>query len=144
MQPNVIDLGSAMMLTFTAPDGSLVTVDGARVIRARRTVAGEHSGENGDARTRIDWVIMSLVKEPIDQVASSIKAELPSFTALTTKDGSRIWFNAKQAVGPLPITPHQEEGGVRSSIKIMNYRQYVTETHNEVREVIRTAGGNPI
>ena len=132
------------MLTFTAPDGSLVTVDGARVVRARRTVAGEHSGENEDARTRIDWAIMSLVKEPIDEVATLVGGELPSFTALTGRDGSKIWFNAKKAVGPLPLTPHQEEGGVRSSIRIMNYRQYVTETPDEVRAVIRAAGGNPV
>ena len=132
------------MLTLTAPDGSPITVDGTLVVRARRTVVGEHHGENSEARTRIDWAIMSLVKEPIEQAAALVKAELPSFTALTAQDGSRIWFNAKKAVGPLPITPNQREGGARSSIKIMNYRQYVTETPDQVREVIRTAGGRPV
>lgn len=128
------------MITLTAPDDSQVTIDGRLVARARRTV----SGENADARTRVDWAIMSLVKEPLDDVAARVKAELPSFTALTSRDGSRIWFNAKAAVGPLPITASQRTGGVKSSIKIMNYRQYVTETPAEVRQVLADAGGTPL
>jgi hypothetical protein len=132
------------MAKFTAPDGSSLTVDGTRVIRARRTIAGERGDENGDARTRIDWAIMSLLLEPVDQVAALVKAELPSFTALTSRDGSKIWFNAKAAVGPLPLTPNREVGNVRSSIKIMNYRQYVTETPDEVRAVLEAAGGKPV
>ena len=128
------------MITLTAPDDSQVTIDGRLVARARRTV----SGENADARTRVDWAIMSLVKEPLDDVAARVKAELPSFTALTSRDGSRIWFNAKAAVGPLAITASQRTGGVKSSIKIMNYRQYVTETPAEVRQVLADAGGTPL
>ena len=132
------------MLSFTAPNGSAVTVDGSLVVRARRTVSGEYGDENGDARTRIDWAVMSLVTEPIDEVAAAVKGELPSFTALTGRDGTKIWFDAKRAVGPLPVTPHQAEGGIRSSIKLMSYRQYVTESEDEVRAVIRDAGGSPL
>jgi hypothetical protein len=132
------------LITLTAPDDSQVTIDGRLVARARRTVSGEHGGENGDAKTRVDWAIMSLVKEPLDDVAARVKTELPSFTAITSRDGSRIWFNAKAAVGPLPITASQRTGGVKSSIKIMNYRQYVTETPAEVRQVLADAGGTPL
>jgi hypothetical protein len=132
------------MINLTAPDDSRIAVDGQRVVRARRTVSGEYGEEIEDAKTRIDWTMMSLVKEPVDDVAFLIRRELPSFTALTARDGSRIWFDAKQAVGPLPITRSQRTGGVKSSIKIMNYRQYVTETPDEVRNVIRAAGGNTL
>jgi hypothetical protein len=129
------------MLTFTAPDDSKVTIDPVRVVRARRTV----SGENRDgANTRIDWVEVQFVQEPIEDVAAQIKNAVQEFTAVTSKDGSRIWFNAKQAVGPLTITPSQAVDGVRSSLKIMGYKQFVTETPDEVRAIISAAGGSPV
>jgi hypothetical protein len=128
------------MIKLTAPDGSAVKIQGKRVVRARRTV----SGESSNASTRIDWAIMSLVQEPIDRVAPLIRKELESFTSLTTRDGSKIWFDAKQALGPLPLTPSQSDGVVRSSIKLMSYRQYVTETPRQVRGVLKKAGGDPI
>jgi hypothetical protein len=128
------------MITLTAPDGSSVKIDEKRVVRARRTI----SGESSNASTRIDWVMMNLVQEPIDKVAPLIRKKLESFTSLTSRDGSKIWFDAKQAVGPLPLTPSQDDGVVKSSIKLMNYRQYVTEDPAEVRSVLKKAGGNPL
>ena len=128
------------MVQFTAPDGSKVTIDPSKVIRIRPTVYGE----NADARTRIDWAIMSLVKESIDDVVPLIKATLKSLAVLSSLDGRKIWFEAKQAVGPLPVTPTQKNYGFNSSIKIMGYRQYVTETPDQVRDVIKSAGGDPV
>ncbi|WP_161855542.1 hypothetical protein [Bradyrhizobium sp. CCBAU 051011] len=87
---------------------------------------------------------MQLVLEPIDRVASLVKTGLSPFTSLTTMDGSKIWFDALGAVGPLPITAGQRKSGGKSSIKIMGYRQYVTETPAEVRQVISDAGGSPV
>lgn len=110
------------MVTLTAPDGTGVNIDAAEVIRARRTVSGERGGDNGNARTRIDWAITQLVLEPIEEVAPAIKAALPSFTCLTTTDGSKIWFDALKVSGPLPITAGQKQNSVRLSIKIMGYR----------------------
>ena len=127
------------MIKLKAPDGSKVSIDGKLVQRIRRTV----SGENADAQTRIDWAIMSLVKEPVDQVVPLVKGELPSLAVLTALEDRKVWFNAKQAVGPLPIRPSQEQAGFKSSIKIMGYRQYVIETPSDVRAVIRAAGGEP-
>ncbi|WP_316176323.1 hypothetical protein [Bradyrhizobium sp. SZCCHNRI1073] len=131
------------MVTLTAPDGSRVEINAADVIRARRTVSGERDDENGNAQTRIDWAITQLVVERIDEVAPVIKQALPSFTCLTTTDGSKIWFDALKVSGPLPVTPSQKQNGVRSSIRLMGYRQYVTETPEEVRAVLRQAGGPP-
>lgn len=132
------------MLTLTAPDGSTVRIDAMRVVRVRRAISGERGGENGNAQTRVDWEEAQLVTEPVEEVAPLVKADLPSFTSLTTSDGSKIWFDAQKAVGPLPVTPSQRQGGVKSSIKIMGYRQYVTETPAEVHDVIEQAGGSPV
>lgn len=132
------------MIKLTAPDGSTVKIDAASVVRARRTISGERGGDNGNAQTRVDWAIMQLVVEPIEKVAAIIQADLASFTNLTTTDGSKIWFDAKKAAGPIPITPSQRQGGVKSSIKIMGYRQFVTETPSKVHDVIEAAGGTPV
>jgi hypothetical protein len=131
------------MLTLTAPDGSAARIDATRVVRARRTISGERGGDNKNAKTRVDWEETQPVTEPIDEVAALVKSGLPSFTCLTTSDGSKIWFDAMRAVGPLSITPSQRQGGVKSSIKIMGYRQFVTETPSEVHDVIVEAGGTP-
>jgi hypothetical protein len=128
------------MITLTAPDGSRVKIDGKRVLRARRTI----SGESSNASTRVDWVIMNLVQEPIDKVAPLIRKELKSFTSLTSRDGSKIWFDATKAVGPLPLTPSQNDGVVKSSIKLMGYRQFVTETPEQVRSILKKADGDPL
>src|SRR5262245_28497663 len=125
------------VIELTAPDGSRITIDGKLVQRLRETF----SGGNADANTRVDWAIMSLVQEPIEEAVSLVKAELPSLAVLSALNGRKVWFNAKQAVGPLPITRSQIDSGFKSSIKIMGYRQYVTETPNEVRAVITAAGG---
>lgn len=127
------------MITFTAPDNSSVKIDGSLVVRARRAVYGESISEG--AQTRIDWAYMQLVKEPLSEVVIAIKAELPTFDFLTGRDGSQIWFNARKAVGPMPLTDNQRIGGARSAIKIMGYRQYVTETEEEVRALLSAHGG---
>jgi len=128
------------MIKLTAPDGSAVEIDGRLVQRLRQTV----SGENSQAKTRIDWVVISFVKEQVDQAARLVKAELPSLAVLTALEDRKVWFDGKQAIGPLPITPSQQNSGFKSSIKIMGYRQYVVETPAEVRAVIRAAGGTPL
>ena len=127
------------MITLTAPNDSSVTIDGTLVIRARRAVHGESISDG--VQTRIDWVQLQLVKEPLSHVTAAISAVLPSFVYLTGRDGSQIWFNATKAVGPLTLVPHQRKGGARSAIKIMGYRQYVTETDAEVRALLSANGG---
>ena len=127
------------MITLTKPDGAPINIDPALVLRVRRTIAGERQEKK--ARTRIDWVDMQLVQEPIDEVAPLIKAVLSTFTVVTSRDGSPIWFNGKEAVGPLPLTLIQDDGIIRSAIKLMGYRQYVTETPDEVRTILGNACG---
>jgi hypothetical protein len=87
---------------------------------------------------------MSLVEELIDNVVSLVQAKLKSLTALGTLDGRKIWFDVRQAVGPHPVNPSQTSNGFSSSIKLMGYRQYVTVAPDEVRSVIKAAGGEPV
>ncbi len=44
-----------------------------------------------------------------------------ALTALTACVNEKIWFDAKQAVGPLPVIPLYQQSGFNSSIKIMGY-----------------------
>ena len=139
-QASPVKMGDSVMAKFTGPDGSKVTVDPKRVIRIRETISGENSG----SKTRIDWTMMSLVKETLSEVVPVVQAILDSLTSLTALEGKKIWFDAKQAVGPLPITDTQKKLGFNSSIKIMGYRQYVIESPAKVRAVIKSAHGDPL
>jgi hypothetical protein len=125
------------MAKFTTPDGSKVAIDEARVIRVRNAITTEQG------KTRIDWAMMTLVEEPIEEVVPIIRAKLDSLTALSDLANKKVWFDAKKAVGPLPITDIQRNSGFSSSFK-MNYVQYVVETPDQVRDVIKTAGGDPV
>lgn len=127
------------MITLTAPNGEQINIAGSLVKRARRAIAGESLREG--ARTRIDWVEMLLVREPIEMVAAAVQAELATFTRVTSRDGSKIWFNGRLATGPLILTPSQKDGIVKSAIKLLNYRQYVVETPAEVRAILEESGG---
>jgi hypothetical protein len=127
------------VIVLTCPDGSKISVDGTRVVRARRSVAGE------SANTRLDWVVTSYVMEPIDEVAGLIQAEQgQSFTCLTSRDGSKIWFNGRNAIGPIALPPGQLDGVVKSSIRVMNQVIRVCEDEGQVRQVIASAGGEPL
>lgn len=128
------------MITLTNQVGKKLKIDEKLIIRARRTVYGESK----KAKTRIDWAIKNFVLEPIDKVADLIAKKKNSFVFLTARDGDKIWFDAKKVVGPLPITESQMRFGYKSSIKLMNYRQYVVETEAQVRKTIKDAGGKPI
>lgn len=128
-----------VMFSLTAPDGSSVSIDGSLVVRARRAIDGEQLSSG--VKTRIDWVQMQLAREPLNEVIAAILDELKTFVFLTSRDGSRIWFNAAKAMGPLPLTPSQEDGVVHSSLKLMGYRQYVVESPENVRSLLKNNGG---
>jgi len=132
------------MAAFTRPDGLKVQIKATDVIRARRVIYGET--KNKDVKSRIDWGQMQLVMEPIEEVSSRIKTELEAakkhvFMCLHSRDGTPIWFNATKAVGPMPLIPMRQDGVVHSAIKLMGYRQYVTETPEQVRKLLKEYGG---
>ncbi len=128
------------MLTFTRPDGAPVKIDAVHVLRARRTI----SGEDQPGGTRIDWAETQIVRESIETVGPAIKAAHPSFTFITTHDGSKVWFDAKKVQGPLEPPPSQIAHGYLSSMKLMGYRQYARQTMQELAAIIDAAGGKPL
>lgn len=123
------------MLEFTAPDGSVALIDPATVIRIRRSLSGEHA----DAKTRVDWGIMSLVTEKPEDVAASVGETLMSLVAVTGGSGTTIWVNAKRVAGPFPPIPSMARYGYRSSITLLGYRQHLVETQEDVRERLENA-----
>ena len=123
------------MLRFTAPDGSAAEVDPVAVIRIRRTLRGEHA----DANCRIDWGVMSLVREAPDDVAAEVGETLTSLVAVTGGADTRIWVNAKRVSGPYPPIPSMAPYGYRSSITLLGYRQHLVETQAEVRRLLEAA-----
>lgn len=128
------------MATFTRTDGASLNIPGNTVQRVRRTVHGEDSIAN----TRIDAAVTSYVTESVSDVAQRVQAENANFTHLNSRDESEIWFNATKVVGPLEITERMQSYDYNSSIKLMNYRQYVVQTHEEVIAVLSEAGGSPL
>jgi hypothetical protein len=128
------------MIELTAPNNSKTLIDGTRVYRIRASLPSEGS----EVRSRIDWAILSLVKETLDKVVPLVRTELPSLTVLTALDDAKIWFDAKEAVGPLPIIPQDQASGFNSKIEIRGVTQYVIETPDQVRAVISAAGGTPL
>lgn len=120
---------------FTALNGSRLWIDGTSIYKIRASLPFE----SPVARSRIDWAIQSLVTEPLDVVVPLVQAVLPSLTALTSLDDAKIWFDAKQAVGPLPVLPRDLEAGFNSSLKIRGIMQYVVESPLEVTRVLAAA-----
>lgn len=126
------------MIRLTTPGGAPVTIDGRHVVRARRRIHGEPP----EAGTRIDKGEALFVREPIGTVAPLVQAEQPkTFVSVTSRDGSKIWFDGSKARGPVTLAAHHLDGVVRSALVLMNYRQYVTETPEQVRAIIAGAGG---
>lgn len=132
------------MIRLTALDGQGIVIDAARIIRIRRTLAGESTAENRGALTRVDWVETSLVREPLDQVVALVKAELPSLAVVTAPDGTKIWFDALRVIGPVALAPKDMIGGARSTIELGGHIQRLFETADQVRAIVRDAGGQPL
>jgi hypothetical protein len=132
------------MIMLTGLEGREIAIDAARIVRLRRTLASERTAENRGAQTRIDWDRMSLVREPLDQVIALVKTELPSLVVATAPDGTRIWFDALQAIGPVALAPKDMVGGARSTIELAGHMQRLFETVDQVRVIIRDAGGQPL
>lgn len=122
-------------MIFTAPDETRVQIDGSQVIRVRQTI----HGENEAASTRIDWLVMDLVKEPVEDVVLQIRSSLPALTHLTGGNDVPIWFDASKADGPHPVPEKIEKLGFQSLLKLGSCDQYVVEDNETVRLVLAAA-----
>lgn len=129
------------MLKFTRADGPEVEIPIDKVVRIRRSIAGE--GEP-HARSRIDWVYASFVREPPVDVAKAARAEYPKLAQLTVPDKTFVWFKAAEAIGPIGLVPSHKVEGINSSLIIGGKRQFVRETHEEVARVIDEGDGKAL
>jgi hypothetical protein len=109
-------------------------------VRIRRAWKGEGAG----AKTRIDWPQLQLVKDDPQAVASAIKPELASLRELKLPDGTPVWFNAKEARGPLRVPDYYKVDGVRSAFALGPATQYVSSTPEEVAATIKDGGGTAL
>ncbi|GAU85694.1 hypothetical protein [Bosea sp. BIWAKO-01] len=129
------------MISLTLSDGSPVQLLPRRVARIRRAVPGDGDPQ---AKTRIDCVDVLLVVELPDYVAAVVGEKLPTLAELALPDGSPVWFDAEKASGPLPLESRHQADGVASSLHISGKRQFVGSSHEDVAEVISSAGGSAL
>src|SRR4051794_9263883 len=66
-------------LTLTDPEGKPLNVDPTRVLFARG-----REEETGTAKSRIEWVTLAMVREPIDTIVPQITANVAMRTAFTS------------------------------------------------------------
>ena len=129
------------MINLTTPSGSAVQINGDRVTRIRAAFSDE---SDPPAKTRIDWVNLQFVLEEPGSVAQQVKQENRSLTQLAAPNGSPFWFDVRQAAGPIRIFPSQIPDGTHSAIFLANKTQFVSNTPQQVRDVIAAAGGSPL
>jgi hypothetical protein len=129
------------MITFTAPDGNPVNIDGTRVIRIRASIPEESTPPS---QTRIDWVNLQFILESAASVAQQVGPENQHLAKLALPNGAPVWFDAKQAVGPIRIFPDEMHPGTRSGMLLANKKQFVSNTPEEVSAAIAAAGGSPL
>ena len=123
------------MTKFTNLDGSKIDVESKYVARVRRAL----SHEDSLAKTRIDWGMMSLVKEEVEDVVRVISAELPTLIGVAVGQDDISYFNARKIPPVLPPISNMEPYGYRSSFKIMGYRQHSREDMDGLRKRVEDA-----
>ena len=128
------------MATFHAPDGQQIGIAGAAVIRLRATYPNESTA---NSQTRIDWAQLSFVTENLKASADAVKPELASLREGSLPTGKPLWFNAKQATGPIRFVAATAPG-TRSAMMLAGKRQFLSNTPEELYGVIKEAGGTPV
>lgn len=130
------------MFNLTLFSGQNVAVDGKKVVRLRPGLL--HYDPPG-TNSQVNWSTTSNVRDTTASVASLVQAEQgPSFTSLHSPEFGEVWFDAKKATGPLYVAPVDRWKGVQSSLEVGGKRQYVTETPQEVYNLIQHCGGTTV
>jgi hypothetical protein len=128
-------------IKLTLPNGSEGRLKPAELVRLRRTISSE--GQNG-AKARIDWLQTMLVRESPDEVVTLLGTSLPTLGKLAMPDGSPIWFNAREADGPMPLPPDRLKDGVRSGMILNRRMQFLSSTPEEVRAELMAKAGKAL
>jgi hypothetical protein len=134
------------MVDVTWPGGQKIQVKAETVIRIRRA-RPLIDGPNG--KSQVYWLQRDLFEEEAAWIASAVSAELavkpkpdlPALGQVSSPDNSPIWFSGAVAMGPMYVVPANRGNGANSSLMINNMRQVVTNTPEEVAEIVRKSGG---
>ncbi|RVM34248.1 hypothetical protein CN130_11020 [Sinorhizobium meliloti] len=127
------------MIKLTRSNGNSFDLDGTTVLRIRKTVA---DWDNDLGNTLVNASQNFFVMEEASAVADLVRSELPSLSLLTQPGGSPIWIDAHSAKGPMPVAPSHLTDGINSALDVGGKRQYVHETHQQVRDFIQAANGD--
>ncbi|VTZ61788.1 hypothetical protein [Sinorhizobium medicae] len=125
------------MIKLTRKSGNSFELDGATVLRIRKTRA---SADPDLGNTLINASQEFFVMEEASAVAAAVEIELPTLHAFTQPYGAPVWVDARSAAGPMPVAPNAD--GMNSAFDVGGKRQYVRETHQQVRDVIQAAHGD--
>jgi hypothetical protein len=128
-------------IKLTLPNGSEGRLKPAELVRLRRTISSE--SQNG-AKARIDWLQTMLVRESPGEVVTLLGTSLPTLGKLAMPDGSPIWFNAREADGPMPLPPDRLKGGVRSGMILNRRMQFLSSPPEEVRAELMAKAGKAL
>ncbi len=131
------------MVDVTWPGGQKIQIKAETVIRIRRA-RPLIDGPNG--KSQVYWLQRDLFDEEPEWIASAVSAELvaiskPSLGKVNSPDNSPIWFSGAVAMGPMYVVPVNRGNGANSSLMINNMLQVVTNTPEEVAEIVEKCGG---
>ncbi|MCA1403713.1 hypothetical protein I6F26_03735 [Ensifer sp. IC3342] len=126
------------MIKLTRKSGNSFELDGTTVLRIRETRRPlDHDLGNTLINASQDFLVM----EEASEVAESVETELTTLHLFTQPYGAPVWVDAKSAKGPMPTVPKHRKDGINSALDVGGKRQYVRETHTEVRDIIQAAHG---
>jgi hypothetical protein len=122
------------MPTFTAPNGSTVSIPGSAVVRMRDVYPEESTEAN--AKCRIDHPGVQFVVEDLSAVIPAVKSENVHIGQLTLPNAKPVWFNGTVSRGPIRMVSGHPPAA-QSALYITDKIQYVTETPEAVRLPLR-------
>lgn len=132
-------------VTFTNEGGQPAQLESSLVVRMRHILPYEAA--HHAASTKVTWTRDSFAKEQPDQIAQLLLCVpgVASWLAQLAlpKDRLPLWFNGKQASGPISVTSNMPPG-TNSAFLLSGKAQPVANTHQEVQDMIKDKGGNPL
>ncbi|HEX4297006.1 MAG TPA: hypothetical protein VHZ56_03215, partial [Devosia sp.] len=136
------DASAGPVITLRRANGTAFPVDATHIERIRAWAPGD---ELPAGTTRVDWLALDYATEDLGTVVKAVLSIVPSFKSLRSPIGGAVWFDARRAIGPLPVLDKQvDPQKVRSVVRIGTHLQYLASTPDEVVACIRSAGGYPL
>lgn len=129
------------VVKFTKEDGQPGQLETDTFVRMRRVL--EFEAVHHKANTKINWALESWAKETPQEMATILLAGdgVSKFLGkLTMPDGTPVWFNGKNAEGPIAVTSNMP-AGTKSAFRLGSKAQPVTEGPEQVQAALKATGG---